>query len=47
MDNDNDGMIYPTSFYVPKLDGTVVAACDDKLGIELKAGHSRLVLIGA
>ena len=34
-----------TCFNVPEFDGSVVAACDDELVVELKTGHSGLMLV--
>ena len=38
-------MLILTSLDVPELDGAVVGGGDDELGVELKAGHGRLMLI--
>ena len=36
-----------TCLDVPELHGAVIATCDDELGIELKASHSRLMFVRA
>ena len=35
----------PTCFNVPEFDGSVVAACDDELVVELETGHSGLMFV--